>query len=251
MIAKDEQALLAGALASVAFADERIVGIDRRTTDHTMRVALDGGARVHSFDWEDDFAAARNLGLTKATKDWILVIDADDRLTDWGARIIREAMRRPRAHVDAYGLIIENRKLDDTPMQVDPLPSVRLWPNHRGIHYVNRVHEVPCGPHGDLTIGWLRGGNGIVHYGYDPTIYELRHKDQRNASLLIAQLEETPMDRLLWYEFTRQHVIGRRYDQAIVAAGIALELPGYLRPELIAELERIVTLDAMISSRLE
>jgi glycosyltransferase involved in cell wall biosynthesis len=240
IIVKDEQALLPGAIWSVAvIADEIIVGVDTRTTDRTMQIAKDRGCRVHTFKWEDSFSAARNIGLGKARKDWIMVIDADDRVTEWGQQTIREVLRRPRVDVEAYGVQIENRALDGSRLSVDPLPSVRLWPNHQGIHYVNRVHEVPRGKHGDLSIGWLRGGIGLTHLGYDPVLYEMRAKDERNLALLTRQLEERPGDRLLTYELARQHVIGKRYTQAAEAAKRALSMPGNLRPELIQELERI------------
>ncbi len=240
MIVRDEQSLLPGALSTVGFADELIIGIDDQTTDATERIARKASAKVHWLDFRDDFGAMRNVGLAKATKDWVLVIDADDRLTDWGTQIIREVMRRPRSDVEVYGLLIENRKLDGTLLKVDPLPATRLFPNHQGIHYVNRAHEtLKNRSGGDLQIGWLRGGVAITHYGYDPTLYELRHKDDRNMALLLMQLEETPEDRLLWFECARQHVIGGRLEEAHVAAQIALDLPGYLRPELVAELEAI------------
>ncbi len=250
LIVRDEEALLGDALASVAFADEIVVGIDSRTQDRTEQIAREHGARVHHFDWQDSFSEARNIGLKKATRDWVLIVDADDRVTPWGKMQIREVMRRPHSGVDAYGFQIENRRLDDTVQQVDILPSVRLFPNHRGIHYENRVHETLRAKDGSaLRLGWLRGGIGLVHYGYDPTIYRQRQKDRRNTELLARQLQEHPHDRVSWFELACQHARAGRMVLAREAATVALGLPGRLRPELIEALEQIVHLDTVANAQ--
>ncbi len=233
-----------GMLDSVAdIADEIIIGVDDRTTDRTAEIARQHGARVYLDTWQDSFAITRNHGLKKAKGDWILILDADDRLTEWGAGQIRQVMRTPRSDIEVYGFIIQNRQLDETVILNDPLPSMRLFHNRQGIHYVNRAHEELRGK-GDkiLTLGWLRsktGEVGIVTYGYDPALYQERAKDQRNLDLLLRQLADKPDDRVMLYELARQHVIGKRYDQARETAEKALALTGYLRPELLTELEQI------------
>ncbi len=247
MIVRDEEAFLAGMLESVAgVADEIIVGVDSRTTDRTAQIAREHGARVYLEAWQDSFAFARNTGLRKARKEWILVLDADDRLTPWGAAQIRQVVRTPRSDIDVYGFQIENRRLDETVIGRDSLPSMRLFRNYQGIHYVNRAHEELRTKNGEApTLGWLRshtGEVGIVTYGYDPALYTERAKDERNLALIERQLAEQP-NRTLMYELARQHWIGHRFVEAADAARQALAMPAYLRPELVAELEHFALLD--------
>ncbi len=250
LIARDEETLLPGLLDSVAgVVDETIVGVDDRTTDRTAEIARQHGARVYLDTWQDSFSIARNTGLKKAKGDWVLIMDADDRLTEWGAGQIRQVMRTPRSDIEVYGFVIQNRRLDETIIKDDPLPSMRLFRNHQGIHYINRAHEELRGK-GDksLTLGWLRsktGEVGIVTYGYDPALYVARDKDERNLSLIQRQLADNPDDRIMLYELARQHCIGKRFDEARQAARQALALSTYLRPELIAELEQIASLDSV------
>ena len=78
LLVKNEQDRLPAALESVAFADEIVVA-DTGSTDETARVARLGGARVESIGWEG-FVASRNRALAEARHDWVLVLDADERV---------------------------------------------------------------------------------------------------------------------------------------------------------------------------
>ena len=79
LIVKNEEDRLPGALESVAFADEIVVA-DTGSTDGTALAARRGGARLLSIDWEG-FVASRNRVLAEARHDWILVLDADERVS--------------------------------------------------------------------------------------------------------------------------------------------------------------------------
>jgi len=77
LIARDEEDRLPGALASVAFADERIVVVDAASTDRTEEVARRAGARVLVRPF-DGFGRQKNAAAAFATNRWILSIDADE-----------------------------------------------------------------------------------------------------------------------------------------------------------------------------
>jgi glycosyltransferase involved in cell wall biosynthesis len=80
IIARDEERMLGECLQSVAFADERLVLVDSATHDRTREVALDNGARVAEQAFVN-FAAQRDAALDLATGDWVLFVDADERVT--------------------------------------------------------------------------------------------------------------------------------------------------------------------------
>jgi glycosyltransferase involved in cell wall biosynthesis len=77
LIARDEEDRLPGALASVAFANERIVVVDAASTDRTEEVARRAGARVLVRHF-DGFGRQKNAAAALATNRWILSIDADE-----------------------------------------------------------------------------------------------------------------------------------------------------------------------------
>jgi glycosyltransferase involved in cell wall biosynthesis len=80
ILTKNEEDRLPAALASVAFADEVVVA-DTGSTDATEERARLAGARFVPIGWEG-FVGSRNRALALAQHDWILVLDADERVTE-------------------------------------------------------------------------------------------------------------------------------------------------------------------------
>jgi glycosyltransferase involved in cell wall biosynthesis len=90
VVARNEEARLADCLASCAFADETVVVLDR-TTDTSATVARQHGARVVEGAWELE-GERRNAGLDACTGDWILEVDADERVRPELAQAIRDTI---------------------------------------------------------------------------------------------------------------------------------------------------------------
>lgn len=78
ILAKNERDRLPAALETTSFADEVVVA-DTGSTDGTQDVARLAGARVVPIGWEG-FVASRNRALAEARHDWVLVLDADERV---------------------------------------------------------------------------------------------------------------------------------------------------------------------------
>ncbi|MBF0104342.1 MAG: glycosyltransferase [Deltaproteobacteria bacterium] len=85
MIVKDEEVLLRDCLLHAQKYCPEMIVVDTGSTDRTKAIAADCGALVLDFQWTDDFAAARNFACSQSTGDWILMLDADERLAanDW------------------------------------------------------------------------------------------------------------------------------------------------------------------------
>ena len=101
VITKNEAHNIEACLRSVAFADEVIV-IDSGSTDETVRLAVSMGAKVSEcFDWKG-FGIQKNRALALATSDWVLSIDADERVPPELQAEIRTVMNTPE--FDAYSM---------------------------------------------------------------------------------------------------------------------------------------------------
>src|SRR5258708_12308297 len=106
MITKPAASLPPACLASVTGIVDQIVLADTGSTDNTIAVASQFGARVISIPWDDDFAAARNLALNATKTDWILVLDADEQLDTRATDQIPPLLAGSK--IDAYQVTIRN-----------------------------------------------------------------------------------------------------------------------------------------------
>lgn len=200
-IAFDEEQFIGGMLESVrGVVDEICLGLDTRTTDGTREIAEQFGARIIPIDWRDDFAYARNLTLDAARGDWILHLDADERLTIAGAQAVRDILKvaspePTETSVLGIAFMLANYDLDGTLRSVFPT-APRLFRRRPEIRWHRRVHEVPVWtPDPDKGEVVLIGGDmAIVHFGYAPDVYDQRNKSERNHRLLKLQVAEHPED---------------------------------------------------------
>lgn len=96
MIVKNEADALGDCLKSVQDLVGEIAILDTGSTDETVAIAKEFGATVGHFDWNQDFAAARNEALKLVTKEWVLVLDADETLNP---KVIRPSKRRSPSRI--------------------------------------------------------------------------------------------------------------------------------------------------------
>ncbi len=202
MIVKDEEANLATCLRSVADLVGEIVIIDTGSVDRTREIALEFGARVHDFQWIDDFSAARNEALDRARGRWILWLDADERFDADGRR--RLASLLESLGDESAGYIMNQVCLRQStltgPIRHDDklVPQVRLFPRLPGIRWEHRVYE-------QISLSIRRVGGRlretdieIQHPGYeDPELH--RRKIERNLRLARMESLERPVDPYVQY----------------------------------------------------
>lgn len=142
VITFNEEERLAQCLASLAFCDE-IVVVDSESTDRTVAIARAAGARVTVRPWPG-FAAQRNAAIDLARADWVLEVDADERVTADLAAEIRRFVDDPPDDVDLGALPIRHRFLgrDLGPSAQYPAYRRRLVRRGRLRHDERRlVHE--------------------------------------------------------------------------------------------------------------
>lgn len=94
MIVKDEADNLEACLKSVRSIVDEMIVVDTGSTDATVAIARQLGATVHFYTWTHDFAAARNAALQYVSGDWILFLDADERMTPEIGPILRQAIEQ-------------------------------------------------------------------------------------------------------------------------------------------------------------
>jgi glycosyltransferase involved in cell wall biosynthesis len=141
LIARDEEANLAAALESVAFCDERVV-VDGGSLDRTRDIAAAAGARVIVNAPWPGFVAQRDFATRAAAHDWVLVIDADERVTP-ELRVEILALRAAGFDAAGYRIPRLTRYLGRWVRHTDWYPDLqlRLFDRRRGGWQGERVHE--------------------------------------------------------------------------------------------------------------
>ncbi|MCK7508774.1 MAG: glycosyltransferase family 2 protein [Desulfobacterales bacterium] len=109
MIVKDEEPHLAKCLMSVKPIVDEMIVVDTGSSDRTKSIAAALGARVFDHPWTNDFSEARNHSLSKASGDWILVLDADEvDLADGPRQLLRKITKKRPAKPVAYTMVTRN-----------------------------------------------------------------------------------------------------------------------------------------------
>jgi len=178
MIVKDEEAILPTALASLNRVVDEVVVYDTGSTDRTIEIALESGARVIEGHWDHDFSRARNASLAECRGEWILHIDADEVL-EADARTMRTVLGSAR-NVDVLLVEIYNLVGDGTEPGYSHR-AFRLFRRDR-CHWKGHLHEQVClrdDEHGELLAGKAEGMR-LVHSGYLSDLIEGRDKLARN-----------------------------------------------------------------------
>jgi glycosyltransferase involved in cell wall biosynthesis len=164
VVARNEAHNLAGCLASARWAFERVVVVDQESRDETLAIA-EREADLVAVRPFDDFASQRNFALSLASGDWVLSIDADERVTPALAAEVRRALADVACPIRGYRVpihsVILGREFSFSGTQHDyPL---RLFRRDSG-RWVGLVHETVelAGPAGELR--------GVLRHHTLPTV---------------------------------------------------------------------------------
>lgn len=218
MIVRDEEALLGSCLESVKGVVDELCILDTGSNDATIEIAKQHGARVESFKWCGDFSAARNVSLKMATKDWILVLDADETLKDpKQARAKLDKFMREQAgkagHVQVENALGDG---DSSNARVTRFfPKGGDWafegPIHEQVQFKGSTPE--------------RAFTGLVvdHVGYAPEIMEAKNKVGRNEELLREVLAKDPEDSYTAYQLGRNLIQEDRFTEALEVLELSVE----------------------------
>ena len=213
---RDEERYLDGCLASVAPIVDEIVVVDTGSRDATREIARRHGATLAEFTWQDDFAAARNRAIELATSQWILYIDADERISHVDRPMLEAALADPR-HAALWVLL--NVHPGFTPYQ-----ELRLFRNDPGIRFRGVIHEsIWPSVRRLMQGGSLIGESGVAleHLGY---VGDQQHKIARNLPMLLRAVEHEPDRVYLWVEMAKAYEELGQLDRAASALTRALSI---------------------------
>lgn len=208
MIVKNEEQNIERALSwGKDVVCEQIV-VDTGSTDRTVELAQNMGAKVYHFAWNDDFSAAKNYAIEQASGDWIAFLDADEYFSKKDAKKLMDILERVNADLRIAFVRTKMAHLNQDGSIMGVTFHDRVFRNHANVRYCNRIHEVVqnCGD-SELWMFDAQDELMILHTGYGTQVNRPQ-KAMRNINLLKKELEQSPRDgHVLQY-------LGDSYDMA-------------------------------------
>ncbi len=160
ILTRNEQENIVSVVENSGTCADEIIVIDSGSTDDTTALAEAHGARVVSHAWTGDFAAQRNFALTQTQAEWVLYLDADERLTPPLMQAVREAVAgdaTAQYEVErrsvAFGQMFRHGVLK-------PDHVARLFPREK-VRWVGSVHE-----HAESPLACVRLPGYLEHHTY-------------------------------------------------------------------------------------
>ncbi|PIR23194.1 MAG: hypothetical protein COV44_04335 [Deltaproteobacteria bacterium CG11_big_fil_rev_8_21_14_0_20_45_16] len=230
LIVRDEESLLEACLSAIPKEVGEIIVVDTGSKDRTREIASRFHPKLYDFEWCDNFAAARNFAASKATRNWILFIDADEIITPPGYQDLIGAMHNQG--VDAYDLIERNytndlgikgwrslSNIDDYPAMAAGFSGfydskmVKLYRNYRGLRWERSIHETlepSC-----RQLGCALNSTTIVIHHLEglKSSKQLKNKSSRYLRAVLKKLQSEPRNAAYWFEaaleFTKNGFLGR------------------------------------------
>lgn len=176
VLAKDEEENIKGCIQSLSFCNE-IVVIDDGSIDKTVEIAIKMGARVYKRKL-NNFASQRNFGLNKTKGDWILFVDADERISKQLAVEIVQVINDPTFSFDAFNVkrvdYIWGRALKHG--ETGTLKLLRLAKKSKG-KWKRQVHE-----YWDVKGNVYALSNPLKHYPH-PSIHQFVESINRMSGM--------------------------------------------------------------------
>jgi len=235
MITKNEESNLASCLNSVKELVDEIIIADTGSTDKTKEIAKKFKAKIYDFKWSGDFSAARNESLKHATREWILVLDADEELEGDSVKAIKEFVAKKEA--DAFLLIQKNYTNDSSIAGFVNEPHekngkkysgwygsliARLFRNLRGYEFSGIVHEL-AEPSIEKKKGKIAATNLFIHH-YGNADPEASKKKKKFYLELCEKKARQKPDAASCYELGVLYKENEMMEDAVKALKKAAEL---------------------------
>lgn len=215
MIVKNEAHMIEKCLESVKNIVDEMIIVDTGSTDQTIVICEQYNCDIYHYKWNDHFADARNYSISKATKDWILYLDADEVLQQNSHAIIEKTL----THSQANRFLLQMINYVDDTFQVDSnhyftYHQPRLFKNKIGYQFQNRIHETLYLNNEDIEIVDEQMPLKVYHYGYIKDVTQKRKKSERNKKLLQLAITDAHPNPWNKYHLASEYYRLQDYERA-------------------------------------
>lgn len=232
MITKNEENFLENCLNNVKDLADEIIVVDTGSKDKTKEIAKKFTQKIYDFKWADDFSKAKNEAIRHATKQWILVLDADEIIEKNDKEKIKSIIANNKDK-ELVGFAFEQRSYIKDPFPgcikndsdfeiVKQYPFyiknslVRLFKNNLGLEFKHRIHEIVEDSIEEKNLKYDKTGIVLHHFGSVKDAKNVEEKTRQYSMLILKQLEDNPNSE-------RYNYYAARYYLSINELGNALK----------------------------
>lgn len=213
MMVKNEERYLEKTLKSLKplmkEIDSELIILDTGSDDSTVEIAKKYTDKVFFANWNDDFGQMRNISISHASGEWILILDADEQLTNYDK--LKDFFNSNLYNkYNTASITLKNILSEDEEIySLDPI--LRLFKNYDGFRYEGAIHEQPSFKlpvYNDVAV--------FNHYGYLFEDEEIRClKESRNKAILLEEIEKDPNNPYINYQLGKQYIVSKNFEDAI------------------------------------
>lgn len=225
-IVRDEEKNILRWLENVeTFADEIIV-VDTGSKDSTKEIAKSRGAILYDFPWIDDFSAAKNFAIDKATGDWIVMLDADEFFDAESQHNLRSILKKYHKDKKVAGLITPfiNIDVNHNNRILSRAYQMRVFRREPHLRFMGKVHEslMNFAPKGNDRDYLMMEKLQFIHTGY--SIDNLEAKQRRNLAIIEAEIKEQGGVSPRQFGYLADcYMVVKDYEKVIYYARMAIE----------------------------
>lgn len=188
IITKNEEKNIARCLEALQPLGFEIIVVDTGSADATKEIASRYTRNIYDFVWCDDFAAAKNFAVSKASNDVVMVVDADEYMEAFDSEQLAELSRLLKEHPDAVGRVYRKNVFERNGVRQETDEWLNRIFRKDSFHYEGRIHEQVTALDGS-DYETFQTPVTLVHTGYDLPEEERKKKAERNIRLLERELE--------------------------------------------------------------
>ena len=214
MIARNEEKHIEECCSRLQRYGFEIVLVDTGSTDRTIVLARKYTSQIYHFDWCDDFSAAKNYAMQKASHNWILSLDCDEYIETLDQDALQKCMEiYPRC---AGRILIRNRFTENGRTACEQV-RVSRFVNRQYFRFEGAVHEqlVPAAGSDSSAKYVYPAPVTVLHVGYDGSEAEMLEKSRRNITLLEKELKIQGPDPYLYFQLGQSYRRLHDYENAV------------------------------------
>lgn len=204
MIVKNEEKYLERCLNSVRTLVDEIIIVDTGSSDKTIAIAKKFTSKIYNYDWNNDFAAARNFSFSKAKHEYIMWLDADDVFPQNQLQLFLKMKENLNENFIKIKYIT---KIDKDGNHKESIYRARIVKRGK-YHWEGKVHEVIPVNYSDSHLVWEE-------------IFILHNPDEYKIKPLYLKIFEEienqeQFDDRMFYHYGRELMLNKNYDKAIL-----------------------------------